>query len=151
MQRMITCILGLLFSLVPLLAEANGEHAGRRLQALEQRNAEKQSLLIPPRILKLAPIDLRSSEERAADIQKERRAKQGQSEKMAPAAPEKPLIRRRARGGGRKDALKPPICNRRIGLDLIQCLQHLGIEVSPQTVDAATWQIYEGMRGEKTE
>ncbi|HLC76447.1 MAG TPA: hypothetical protein VJB82_05030 [Candidatus Peribacterales bacterium] len=55
-----------------------------------------------------------------------------------------PLIRRRSTPvEGRQFFGTAPICSRRDGLQLIQCLQDLGVEVSPETVDPRTYDIYE--------
>lgn len=55
-----------------------------------------------------------------------------------------PLIRRRAVPIlGRQSTGEAPICARRDGLQLIHCLQLLGVEISPETVDKRTYEIYE--------
>ena len=54
-----------------------------------------------------------------------------------------PLLRVRTRAGDRKTGGEIPVCSRRDGLRLIYCMQELGIEISPETVDIETWKIYE--------
>lgn len=54
-----------------------------------------------------------------------------------------PLLRVRTRSGDRKTGGEIPVCSRRDGLRLIYCMQELGIEISPETVDPETWKIYE--------
>jgi len=54
-----------------------------------------------------------------------------------------PLVRRRStRITDRRSLASRPICSRRDGLQLIHCLQELGVEISPQTVDPRTYEIY---------
>lgn len=54
-----------------------------------------------------------------------------------------PLLKVRTRTGDRKTGGEIPVCSRRDGLRLIYCMQELGIEISPSTVDPETWKIYE--------
>lgn len=54
-----------------------------------------------------------------------------------------PLLKVRTRAGDRKTGGEIPVCSRRDGLRLIYCMQELGIEISPETVDTETWKIYE--------
>jgi len=55
----------------------------------------------------------------------------------------KSLIRTRAKAGtSRKGDTLLPLCNRRGGIRLINCLQAFGIEINKNTVDEETWEVW---------
>ena len=84
-------------------------------------------------------IDLSSSSEQMQELLKNRQMKPV-VEKVTkePTAP----LTIRTKASTRADNPALPICTRRHGLMLVTCLKEMGIEVSPDTVDPPTWEIY---------
>lgn len=121
----------------------------RRRAALEQRALQRESIVIPRTLLTPGRVDLRPTDERRAEkakrvqgILKEQR-EQGIS--SAPSSP-KAFLQSRANAISRKNirSTPPPLCVRRHGMELLQCLKDMGVHVTPQTVDEPTWHLYQG-------
>ncbi len=115
---------------------------GRTASILRKRQEDQRSFLVPRSQRKPTRVDLRPSAEIEKELQRKRRQILRERGETEETSSRKPLLRTRAKGGIRGEAIAP-VCGRRHGLALIACLEELGVRISPLTVDAATLKLYE--------
>jgi hypothetical protein len=117
----------------------------RRIQALRSGQRRQRSVLVPRLSGRWETINLAPRNHTRA------RTLRGMMVPADQSTQAQSLLRTRAKAGRNRDgSTSLPLCNRRDGMRLINCMLSFGIEITKDTVDRETWEIWLRIREDES-